>query len=94
MAPTRRNSDGLLARVNFPLYSVEMITSRHCLVAGGGGSAKTGVANGFVCALFTLMLKKLITFLCCLFCRKSMKSTTMASVLSPLKLFDMRLARM
>lgn len=48
MAPTRRNSDGLLARVNFPLYSVEMITSRHCLVAGGGGSAKTGVANGFV----------------------------------------------
>lgn len=47
MAP-RRSKEGLLARVNFPLYSVEMLTSRHVLVAGGGGSAKTGVANGFV----------------------------------------------
>lgn len=41
-------NDGLLARVNFPLYSLQMLTSRHVLVAGGGGSAKTGVANGFV----------------------------------------------
>lgn len=47
MAPTRRPNDGLLARVNFPLYAVEMLTSRHVLVAGGGGSSKTGVANGF-----------------------------------------------
>ncbi|KAH8237818.1 hypothetical protein KR032_002453 [Drosophila birchii] len=48
MAPTRRRaSDGLLARVNFPLYAVDMLTSRHILVAGGGGSSKTGVANGF-----------------------------------------------
>lgn len=47
MAP-RRLQEGLLARVNFPLYSVEMLTSRHVLVAGGGGSSKTGVANGFV----------------------------------------------
>lgn len=47
MAPARRPSDGLLARVNFPLYAVEMLTSRHVLVAGGGGSSKTGVANGF-----------------------------------------------
>lgn len=47
MAPTRRPSQGLLARVNFPLYAVEMLTSRHVLVAGGGGSSKTGVANGF-----------------------------------------------
>lgn len=47
MAPTRRTNDGLLARVNFPLYAVEMLTSRHVLVAGGGGSSKTGVANGF-----------------------------------------------
>ncbi|XP_077301285.1 guanine nucleotide-exchange factor SEC12 [Arctopsyche grandis] len=46
MAPSRR-SDGLLARVNFPLYTLQMITSRHVLVAGGGGSSKTGVANGF-----------------------------------------------
>ncbi|XP_052866246.1 prolactin regulatory element-binding protein [Anopheles cruzii] len=47
MPPTRKPSDGLLARVNFPLYSVEMLTSRHVLVAGGGGASKTGVANGF-----------------------------------------------
>ncbi|XP_043947511.1 prolactin regulatory element-binding protein [Drosophila biarmipes] len=47
MAYTRRPSDGLLARVNFPLYAVDMLTSRHIIVAGGGGSSKTGVANGF-----------------------------------------------
>lgn len=53
MAPTRKGkpTDGLLARVNFPLYAVEMLTSRHLLVAGGGGSAKTGVANGFVSSI-------------------------------------------
>lgn len=52
MAPTKRPNDYLLARVNFPLYTVEMISSRFCLVAGGGGSAKTGVANGFVSSNF------------------------------------------
>ncbi|XP_035738102.1 prolactin regulatory element-binding protein-like [Vespa mandarinia] len=46
MAP-RRNKAGLLARVNFPLYTLQMLTSRHILVGGGGGSSKTGVANGF-----------------------------------------------
>lgn len=46
MSP-RRNNCGLLARVNFPLYTVQMLTSRHILVGGGGGSSKTGVANGF-----------------------------------------------
>ncbi|XP_043264676.1 prolactin regulatory element-binding protein [Colletes gigas] len=45
--PPRRNNCGLLARVNFPLYTLQMITSRHILVGGGGGSSKTGVANGF-----------------------------------------------
>ncbi|XP_055713448.1 prolactin regulatory element-binding protein [Phlebotomus papatasi] len=47
MPPIRRPNEGLLARVNFPLYSIEMLSSRHVLVAGGGGSSKTGVANGF-----------------------------------------------
>ncbi|XP_058447848.1 prolactin regulatory element-binding protein [Malaya genurostris] len=47
MAPTRKPNEGLLARVNFPLYAIEMLTSRHVLVAGGGGASKTGVANGF-----------------------------------------------
>ncbi|KZC15214.1 PREDICTED: prolactin regulatory element-binding protein [Dufourea novaeangliae] len=45
--PSRRNDCGLLARVNFPLYTLQMLTSRHILVGGGGGSSKTGVANGF-----------------------------------------------
>nr|SVE85556.1 EOG090X07XQ [Daphnia pulicaria] len=35
------------AKVNFPLYAVEMLTDRHFVVAGGGGAAKTGVSNGF-----------------------------------------------
>jgi len=48
MAPTRRKQEGLLARVNFPLYTLQMLTSRHVLVGGGGGSSSTGVANGFV----------------------------------------------
>lgn len=39
---------GLCARVNFPLYCVEALDSRHVLVAGGGGPANTGVKNGFV----------------------------------------------
>ncbi|KYM75837.1 Prolactin regulatory element-binding protein [Atta colombica] len=46
--PSRRNKGGLLARVNFPLYTLQMLTSRHILVGGGGGSSKTGIANGFV----------------------------------------------
>uniref|UniRef100_A0A182NAV9 Uncharacterized protein n=1 Tax=Anopheles dirus TaxID=7168 RepID=A0A182NAV9_9DIPT len=47
MSAARKPADGLLARVNFPLYAIEMLTSRHVLVAGGGGASKTGVANGF-----------------------------------------------
>lgn len=47
MAPTRKPDQGLLARVNFPLYTIGMLTSRHVLVGGGGGASKTGVANGF-----------------------------------------------
>ncbi|CAD6228041.1 GSCOCG00006323001-RA-CDS [Cotesia congregata] len=50
--PSRRNNEGLLARVNFPLYTIQMLTNRHVLVGGGGGSSKTGVANGFVCIFF------------------------------------------
>lgn len=48
MAPSHRTKSGLLAKVNFPLYTVQMLTGRHILVGGGGGSSKTGVANGFV----------------------------------------------
>nr|SVE72997.1 EOG090X07XQ [Ceriodaphnia reticulata] len=37
----------LAAKVNFPLYGIDMLTDRHFVVAGGGGAAKTGVSNGF-----------------------------------------------
>jgi len=37
----------LLCRVDFPLYSLSMVSPRHILLAGGGGSANTGVKNGF-----------------------------------------------
>ncbi|KAL7306550.1 hypothetical protein TKK_0001242 [Trichogramma kaykai] len=43
----KRRQDGLLAMINFPPYSLQMLTSRHVLVGGGGGSSKTGIANGF-----------------------------------------------
>ncbi|KAJ8683475.1 hypothetical protein QAD02_019267 [Eretmocerus hayati] len=43
----KRRKDGLLAKVNFPPYTLQMLTSRHVLVGGGGGSSRTGVANGF-----------------------------------------------
>lgn len=46
MSPTR--CDGLLAKVDFPLYTLQTITNRHVIVAGGGGASNTGVANGFV----------------------------------------------
>ncbi|XP_037529939.1 prolactin regulatory element-binding protein isoform X2 [Rhipicephalus sanguineus] len=43
MAPPK--SGELLARVNFPLYSINAITERHVLVAGGGGKSRTGIPN-------------------------------------------------
>ncbi|KAL1441108.1 hypothetical protein MTO96_008850 [Rhipicephalus appendiculatus] len=43
MAPPK--SGELLARVNFPLYSINVITERHILVAGGGGKSRTGIPN-------------------------------------------------
>lgn len=46
MSPHR--SDGLLAKVDFPLYTLQTLTNRHVIVAGGGGASNTGVANGFV----------------------------------------------
>lgn len=45
MTPTR--CDGLLAKVDFPLYTLQTLTNRHVIVAGGGGASNTGVANGF-----------------------------------------------
>lgn len=42
---------GLLARSDFPLYVVKSLDERHFLVAGGGGAAKTGVANAVVSSI-------------------------------------------
>lgn len=47
MSETTASHSSLLARVSFPLYTVRALSGQHILVAGGGGSAKTGVANGF-----------------------------------------------
>ncbi|XP_057651425.1 prolactin regulatory element-binding protein [Diorhabda carinulata] len=47
MSSKRRNKKDIIARVNFPLYTVQMLTSRHVIVGGGGGTSKTGVQNGF-----------------------------------------------
>lgn len=95
MAP-RRSTEGLLARVNFPLYSVEMLTSRHVLVAGGGGSSKTGVANGFVSIilifLYYLSFQNLLKIL--YFNRKFMKYIIMVSNLLLKKSFAMKLEQM
>lgn len=38
----------LLARVNFPLYTIAVLSDRHVLFAGGGGGAKTGILNVIV----------------------------------------------
>ncbi|XP_003741021.1 prolactin regulatory element-binding protein [Galendromus occidentalis] len=42
MAPAK---DRLVGRVDIPLYSINAVSERHVVVAGGGGKAKTGVAN-------------------------------------------------
>lgn len=36
----------LLCRVDFPLYTISVLSPRHILVGGGGGAANTGVKNG------------------------------------------------
>jgi len=37
-----------LAQTDFPLYAIRVVGDRHFLVAGGGGSAKTGILNAVV----------------------------------------------
>ncbi|XP_045511397.1 prolactin regulatory element-binding protein [Colias croceus] len=44
---SRNRCDGLLAKVDFPLYTLQTLTNRHVIIAGGGGASNTGVANGF-----------------------------------------------
>ena len=42
MAPSMGD---VLARFDFPLYTLQFIDDKHFLVAGGGGGAKTGIPN-------------------------------------------------
>ena len=35
-------------KAEFPLYCLSMVGDRHLLVAGGGGSAKSGITNAIV----------------------------------------------
>ena len=37
-----------LVHTDFPLYTINMVGDKHFMVAGGGGSAKTGVTNAIV----------------------------------------------
>ena len=37
-----------LQKTNFPLYTVDVLDKDHFVIAGGGGSAKTGVPNALV----------------------------------------------
>ena len=37
-----------LAKTTYPLYAVNVLEQDHFLIAGGGGSAKTGVPNALV----------------------------------------------
>ena len=53
MAPVKGD---LLARSDFPMYLVSSLGERHFLVAGGGGQAKTGVANAIVSLQLLLFL--------------------------------------
>ena len=53
MAENNITKCSLLARVNYPLYSVKSISERHILVAGGGGQSKTGIAN--TCEIYELI---------------------------------------
>ncbi|BFY99261.1 hypothetical protein BsWGS_02301 [Bradybaena similaris] len=53
MAPSK---SVLLAHTDFPLYTVRSLDERHFLVAGGGGQAKTGIANAI--EIYELIITK------------------------------------
>ena len=48
----------LVGNVSFPVYAVKCLGSRFMLVAGGGGMAKTGVANMLEAFLMTYRFGK------------------------------------
>ena len=48
-----------LARCSIPAYCLRSIGDRHILIAGGGGSAKTGVPNEIQVVIFLLLIDKI-----------------------------------
>ena len=48
-----------LARSSISAYCLRSIGDRHILIAGGGGSAKTGVPNEIQVVLFFLLIGKI-----------------------------------
>lgn len=50
----------ILAKTDFPLYVVRSLGRNHFLIAGGGGSAKTGVSNTVVRLLWWLNVVKFL----------------------------------
>ncbi len=53
MSEDHQMKSHLLARVNYPMYGVKCLSERHICVAGGGGQAKTGIAN--TCEIYELV---------------------------------------
>lgn len=41
------NKSQVITTTNLPMYSIQTLLNNFILVAGGGGSSKTGIANGF-----------------------------------------------
>lgn len=41
------NKSQVITTTNLPMYSIQTFLKNYILVAGGGGSSKTGIANGF-----------------------------------------------
>lgn len=56
MAPERGT---VIAKSDFPMYTINVLDERHFLVAGGGGQAKTGVSNAVVRVVFHLYVLEL-----------------------------------
>lgn len=54
---TSKKQPPVIARCSSPAYCVKIVGSRHILLGGGGGAAKTGVSNQIeVCLLFKIII--------------------------------------
>lgn len=58
-----KNRGEIIAKCKAPGYCIKCVGSRHILLAGGGGSAKTGVANEIEVSFFIFHMKGLSFYL-------------------------------